>query len=106
MEETTGDRIGRALKAAGVTQREAATYCGVSERTIYGWIKGRMNPSGERLAKLAALTGVTASELLTGEQTVDGSEMLREMRHLRAAQEETLAAVLEVRRLVEGPPVE
>jgi transcriptional regulator with XRE-family HTH domain len=100
--ETTGQRIRQALKTAGITQRELARQVGVSEKSVGNWVADRDPPKGTHLAAMSSLLGVKASWLLTGEQTVDGSEILREISSLRKGQEEILAAVLEVRRLYEG----
>ena len=99
---TTGRRIRQAVRAAGTTQKQVANYCGVSERSVSNWVADRDQPKGSHLSAMSELLGVTASWILTGEQTVNAEEMLREMRQLRAGQEEVLAAVLEVRRLVEA----
>lgn len=102
MSETTGTRIRQAIKAAGATQKEVATFCGVSVQSVGNWVADRDEPRGRHLAKMSELLGVEKSWILTGEQTVDAQEMLREMRQLKGTQEEILSALLELRRLVEA----
>jgi transcriptional regulator with XRE-family HTH domain len=97
---TTGQRIKQALKAAGITQRQLAVYCRVSEQSVGNWVSDRIEPKASHFEAMTDVLGVTASWLLTGEQTVDAQEMLREMRQLRAAQEEILLAILEMRRQI------
>lgn len=100
--ETAGQRIRRALNAAGATQQQLARYVGVSDKSVGNWVADRDQPKGSHLAKISEMLGVKGSWILTGEQTVDAQEMLREMRQLKGTQEEILAALLELRRLVEA----
>lgn len=102
MVDTTGTRIKQAIKAAGATQKEVATFCGVSVQSVGNWVADRDEPRARHLSAMSELLGVRSSWLLTGEQTVDAQEMLKEMRQLKGTQEEILAALLELRRLVEA----
>lgn len=100
--DSMGARIKQALRQAGVTQRELAVYCGVSERAVGSWVADDDQPRASHLTSIAELLGVTPAYLVTGEQAIDAETLVKEVRALRGAQEEILAAVLEIRRLVAG----
>lgn len=49
---------------AGMSAEEAANALGVSTAPIYSWERGDSAPKSGRIAKVAALYGVTVEELL------------------------------------------
>lgn len=69
---TTHENMGRFIaqmrKARGLTQRELADRLGVTDKAVSKWERGLSCPDVTLLAPLAALLGVTADELLSGER--------------------------------------
>ena len=65
-------------EAAGLTQLEVAFRLGVTPQTVSFWERGTREPRGRHLQQLAALFGVTASDILLpepeGEQQSEGKE--------------------------------
>lgn len=59
-----GVRLRRLRVAKGVSQSQLATALGVSTPSVSGWEMGRVRPKAKRVHKLAALLGVSVSELL------------------------------------------
>ena len=47
-----------ARKNAGLTQRDLARECGVSESTVIHWEKGRREPSISQAKKIGELCGI------------------------------------------------
>jgi transcriptional regulator with XRE-family HTH domain len=103
MEELTTDmgrRIRTMLKERAISHARAAVELGVSDQTVRNWCAGRHTPRPDQLDALARLLGVEPGWLLTGVNNLDEAEVISALRELRAKQDEILAAVLEVRRLL------
>lgn len=69
------ERIRAAREAAGLTQRELAGKMGLSHVTIANWEGGRQEPSLDKIERLAAILGVTTSELGFG-RSAPGARVL------------------------------
>lgn len=52
------------LELKGVTQKEAAAYCGVSTGSFNDWVKGRAYPRMGKVQKLAEYLNVEKSDLI------------------------------------------
>lgn len=63
MEEHTGNRLARAMKAAGVSNTDLADAAGVSLQAVGKWLKTG-NIARARLPAVTARLGITADELL------------------------------------------
>ena len=109
---TPGQRIKQAIKAAGKTQQQVASHCGVSAQSVGNWVADRDEPKGTNLLALAEFLSLDASWILTGEEPVEQREVLEELREIRTAQEyaveqmkqardETMTALRELRQLIE-----
>lgn len=48
---------------AGMSQREVCTACGVNQRTLIGWEKGRVDPPFSKVKELCALYGCTMDDV-------------------------------------------
>lgn len=106
---TFGDRLAAARSAQGMTQKALARRLGVSLKTLEGWENDIREPRANRLQMLAGVLDVSISWLLTGEGqgvgseseagSVRMSELLHEMRMLRAEMQRSVArlGVLEKR---------
>lgn len=57
-------KLKAALKAAGVTQRDVAEACGVSQAAVSFWLKGEYDPPLTALPILARLAGMRIDEML------------------------------------------
>lgn len=77
VDEALGDRLQRLRTEAGLNQAEVAEQMGVSASSVAGWEKGRSRPRQDRMAKLAGILGVPATELLD-EATPEGPQELIE----------------------------
>lgn len=64
IDEAFGARLQRLRAKVGLSQAEVAKRIGVSAPSISSWEKGRARPKRGRMAKLAAILGVPASDLL------------------------------------------
>lgn len=64
---TRGDRLGRALRAAGVQKQEMADYLGVSRNTVGNYIADRGDPSRATMIAWAMKCGVNLAWLEHGE---------------------------------------
>jgi transcriptional regulator with XRE-family HTH domain len=73
--ETSGERLQRLRKAAGLSQPGLAKAAGVPAATIRNWEQGRRGPLLENAAKLAVALGVSLDELAG--LTADGAEKPR-----------------------------
>lgn len=62
-DEAFGDRLQRLRTEAGLSQAEIAKRMEVSAPSVSSWEKGRARPKPDRVAKLAGILGVAASEL-------------------------------------------
>ncbi len=110
---TSGQRIKQAIKAAGKTQQQVASHCGVSAQSVGNWVAGRDEPKGTNLLALAEFLSLDASWILTGEEPVEQRQVLEELREIRTAQEdaveqmkqarnETMTALRDLRQLIEN----
>ncbi len=64
IEEDFGARIQRLRTKAGLNQAQVAKRMGVSAPSISNWEKGRARPKRGRMVKLAAILGVSISDLM------------------------------------------
>lgn len=53
-----------ARKNAGLTQKELAKLCGVSETTVLNWEKGRTEPSVSQARKIGEVVGVHYDDII------------------------------------------
>ena len=67
-ENKTGEFIARKRKERGLTQREMADQLGVTNKAVSKWETGQGMPDIGILSELGKVLGVTADEILTGEQ--------------------------------------
>lgn len=56
-----GERIKKLRKSKEITQRELASFLGISEQAVSKWEKGTSNPSSANLVKLAELFDVSVA---------------------------------------------
>jgi len=68
--ETTGQRLRRFRKKAGLSQRELATRMGVTTGAISQWELDLVNVLGKHLVKVASILGVSPGDILSGEGNV------------------------------------
>lgn len=61
---TTGERIARLRRAAGLSQEQLADALEVSRQAVSKWETGQALPETDRIARLCALFSVSADELL------------------------------------------
>lgn len=66
------DRFKRALKNAGLTQKEVAARAGVAQSSLSQWVTGRWVPSAELLGWVAPVLGVEPRWLM-GYDPTDGN---------------------------------
>lgn len=64
IDESFGGRLQRLRTSAGLKQAEVAVRMGVSTPSVASWEKGRARPKRGSMAKLAAVLGVQAADLL------------------------------------------
>ena len=64
-------RMIRAIKAAGLSEQEAARLSGVSYATMKHYLNGRYAPDAITLAWFAAACGTTVARLIGGAQDPD-----------------------------------
>jgi transcriptional regulator with XRE-family HTH domain len=57
-------RLQQWMTENGKSQRPIAKECGVSQPTVWAWLRGEANPSVENLKKLSGITGLTIDELV------------------------------------------
>lgn len=62
-----GIRLRKARQGAGYTLRQLATALGIAHSTLGHWENNRSIPDAVRLFRIAQLTGVDATLLLTGQ---------------------------------------
>ncbi len=53
-----------ARKLAGLTQKELAKLCNVSETTVLNWEKGRTEPSVSQAKKIGEIVGVHYDDII------------------------------------------
>ena len=76
---TTGDRIRKARLAAGYkTQMALAKAIAVSQPTISDWESGKMQPTGEHLARLTAGVNCSPGWVLFGDEATSEAAGTRE----------------------------
>ena len=59
-----GRNIRRARESAGQTQKELATRIGVAQPRVAEWERGKVDPTGSTIIKIAAALGIEPGELL------------------------------------------
>lgn len=64
------DRLGKALREAGISAQQMADYLEVHRNTVSAWMNGRVTPSGQSVRLWALRTGVPHKWLRDG--TVSG----------------------------------
>lgn len=62
-----GDRLGKALRVAHISNQDMADYLGVSRNTVSNYINGRGEPKRATLLLWALRTGVSLTWLQTGQ---------------------------------------
>lgn len=67
-DEGLGKRLQRLRKELGISQGRLATQLGVSKPTVWAWEQGKARPIDSRIASLAQALGVSAGDLLTGQE--------------------------------------
>lgn len=77
------DRLRSHRRAAGITQRAVARAVGTSQGSVAGWESGAWVPGADRIAALAALYQLGATE--TAELHALAAEALQERRAGRAS---------------------
>jgi transcriptional regulator with XRE-family HTH domain len=101
-ELTWSTRAGAHLKAtrlaAGLRRIDLANQVGVSEETVRLWEKGAVQPSPERLAKLIAVTALSADgwRALRGQDAPELPPLARRLRAEREARGMTQAEAVQV----------
>lgn len=65
---TINERIFYLLKLQGKTQKDLASFTGISQPAITDWKKKGTNPSSDKLVKICEFFNVSLSWLLTGEE--------------------------------------
>ena len=67
-----GERIAAELARSGLTQRQLAARCGVTESAVSKYLKGEREPKAEILANMATALDTTTEALLgLPEATID-----------------------------------
>ena len=56
-------RLERLMRVKKITQKELAEYLGVSQPTVNRWLKGKFEPSFEKLFVLCAVLGTSPNHL-------------------------------------------
>lgn len=67
---TISERIFYLLKHQGKTQKDLASFTGISQPAITDWKKKGTNPSSDKLVKICEFFHVSLSWLLTGEEAI------------------------------------
>lgn len=88
-------RFNELLRSRNFTQKEIATVCGVSTSTVSTWSKGINMPRMDKLERLAAYFGVSASSLIETREPEPGMDdftyaMQNEIQELTEADRELL----------------
>jgi transcriptional regulator with XRE-family HTH domain len=73
--ETTGERIRRFRKKAGLTQRELASRLGVTTGAVSQWELDQVNVLGKNLVKVASILRVSPGDLLSGESNIPAHKL-------------------------------
>lgn len=66
LEFTFGDRLGKALKAAGISNNELADRLQVNRVTVSNWINDRTRPHRRELNAILEILGISEDWLFTG----------------------------------------
>lgn len=66
--------IKRLMKEKNIDQTQLANLLGVTQGSVSQWLTGRTTPRGKKLEQLAAVFGVTVSELMSEEKKEDTSK--------------------------------
>lgn len=66
-ENTFGERLKKALKFSGNTQRELAEHMGTSDNMISLYVRNESMPPGEKIGKIALFLDVNLKWLMFGE---------------------------------------
>lgn len=90
-----GRRVSDAMSIAGMGPAEVAAAVGVDPRTVSNWQRGVL-PRGQRLQRLAAELGVSASWLLNGHEGIamEVAQLRRELREEFEAIKKQLSELL------------
>jgi transcriptional regulator with XRE-family HTH domain len=99
-----GDRIRRARKAAGLSQRELASAIGVTHGTVGQWESHGKRPTRDNLQKVAKATLTSFDELARGIPNMEGIlvqddralRMLRRFFLMSTRQQDNLLELLEM----------
>lgn len=67
--EKIGDRIAKAVKNSGLSQKDFAEKIGLTEQSIGNYIKNRRNPSTDALLKMKQMFGFSLDWLISGENS-------------------------------------
>lgn len=62
-------------ESKGLTQLQVAYQLGVSPQTVYNWERGAREPKARHLQQLAALYGVSASDVLLPEPSAEKADL-------------------------------
>lgn len=80
-----GARLQRLRKERGIAQSQVATRLGVSKPTVWAWEHDKARPVGSRIADLANVLGVTATELLAEGNASEAESLIAQSREKIAA---------------------
>lgn len=80
IDEAFGDRLQRLRTEAGLNQAEVAEQMGVSAPSVSSWETGRSRPKHGRMAQLAGILGVPATDLLDDAAPEDAQELIERSR--------------------------
>lgn len=67
MSITSGKQITSMVEQSGVPVRELADELGISNVTLYKWMRGKVEPKGENLKRLCNHFHVTPAQILFGD---------------------------------------
>lgn len=73
--QTTSDRINQRMRDLGLQHKDLVAATGASKGTVTNWISGVNNPTGKRLVQLAQALKTTSSWLLTGNSTLEFTQV-------------------------------
>ena len=93
-----GKRFREAREIAGLTQSEIANICGISNRTVSAWEKGRAKGMlAQHLFTASAALRVDPKWLATGEVTPNTAlaEIVRDLERLPAEHQEAVRALVQ-----------
>lgn len=67
----TGVLIAKKRKEKNLTQTTLASYLGITDRAVSKWERGLALPDASIMLKLCNILGISITELLTGEETME-----------------------------------